>query len=657
MHSHGEIDRLLERTKQHLLLNSQLNPAPGKTHVQFVVENVEYYMPQLFHLAPTIHKSSTFLIDEHLPLRLRELFKLKKLQEVYFHNYRAQANQGVMMLNNWPVNMITILGKVMDIIEPLDRDSGNWKYINDAPLPFGKIRDDEYVISIEDGSTEDPVAIRMSPFVFNKMMADLNPQSDRELRCFGLFRIGWKVQAWGFKGNSNEFVATKMKVVGGNGMMSVEISWWKMCQAITETMNLPWHFQLNNLQDNALTSTIHEEESRVLESIINKEGLEIVELHDEPSQRVFIRNRGISYSDYLEERQQELLYFPEKSDHEMSILEFLISVSLSKKNITLAEIYENLKVSKTLHCAILANIINIWSTISSDFELIQRWKYTDICLIKSTLIQKQLELLTQWGYIIEVSEGYSLKPIYTAITIIKRKLILLPHNCIINGSSMISLLNSLTFKIQESHINTFLKIGLKLSSDEGKIYWSKTQSGWKREFRCAFSGRDLYEEKPKWHGKLPVITTDGLKRLCFKQYMYKSEASYILKEDDLLKCYPVSTALNTLIFAALYKNFQSLNTTAEVADLFQHTADQFADLKRHLITATMTHFEDLGITRESINSVMKTCKELLSKPSFTTPSQLLPKFYTTLIINYQLTNSSSLKWTFSPKDNIWSVVT
>ncbi|EEQ38289.1 hypothetical protein EJF18_30867 [Clavispora lusitaniae] len=95
--------------KQHSVLQNDMSQphyvAPSEMQKIQKLWGKVYYPPSLFHLAPTYNRI--------LPVAIRDILRARNLLEVYGVEGLEQHNQGFILINNYPVRMIQISGRLL----------------------------------------------------------------------------------------------------------------------------------------------------------------------------------------------------------------------------------------------------------------------------------------------------------------------------------------------------------------------------------------------------------------------------------------------------------------------------------------------------------------------------------------------------------------
>ncbi|ODV86164.1 hypothetical protein CANARDRAFT_186670, partial [[Candida] arabinofermentans NRRL YB-2248] len=159
-------------------------------HIKFRKDGINYYMPNLFHLAKSLNYSELYL-----PMLICDIMKLSNCMSIYRADGFEPSNRNIAMLGNHPVSKMSILGKVV---------SEKWQ-------EYGKSVDKIktlHVLDMNDGSC------------------------DRSLAINGV------VKFW----NDNiELCADSVQVLGKKSELDVELDWWTRTMAIREEyFGQPW---------------------------------------------------------------------------------------------------------------------------------------------------------------------------------------------------------------------------------------------------------------------------------------------------------------------------------------------------------------------------------------------------------------------------------
>lgn len=79
--------------------------APEEHHISHRSCGKTFYLPSLFHLAPTT--------DKTVPLSIRDVIRAKNILEVYGVQGLEKHSQGYIMLNNYPIKSVLITGRLL----------------------------------------------------------------------------------------------------------------------------------------------------------------------------------------------------------------------------------------------------------------------------------------------------------------------------------------------------------------------------------------------------------------------------------------------------------------------------------------------------------------------------------------------------------------
>lgn len=96
--------------------------APGEPHIALRQNGKCFYSPSLFHLAPT-H-------DHIVPMMISDVLRSKCLLEVYGVTGMKMHFDGYIMVNNYPVQLVKIRGRVLLFSEVHHRNKAPFYYIS-----------------------------------------------------------------------------------------------------------------------------------------------------------------------------------------------------------------------------------------------------------------------------------------------------------------------------------------------------------------------------------------------------------------------------------------------------------------------------------------------------------------------------------------------
>lgn len=178
---------------------------PRQANIVLRQNDVYYYSPGLFHLAPT---------HEHIvPLTIQDVHNASCVLEIYGVAGMQKHTQGYVMINNYPVQHIKIRGRVLLYTEM------NFPYRK----PF-------YFITVED---------YLGPNLTVVMKADrdllkLALSEDQVLEAVG--RVS-------FQSFRTEFLARSVVVKGLCTQFDLECNWWEIVLATRKFLQIPWKYE------------------------------------------------------------------------------------------------------------------------------------------------------------------------------------------------------------------------------------------------------------------------------------------------------------------------------------------------------------------------------------------------------------------------------
>lgn len=199
--------------------------APGENHINFRKDGVTYYNPNLFHNASTICDSKR---GEYLPMLVRDILKVKDPRKLYQNEGYQAATEGICMFKNWPLQNISIQGRIRDerCIEPLSKDTRTPKR-------------SAYILSLNDSSTDRSIPVKVDVIYYRLSQLSLKRDKGILLRASGHIHF--------LRGRSQpiiELLADRIEVIGKKQELFKETSWWKdALEKRSRLLNIPWIFK------------------------------------------------------------------------------------------------------------------------------------------------------------------------------------------------------------------------------------------------------------------------------------------------------------------------------------------------------------------------------------------------------------------------------
>lgn len=584
-----------------------LDMAPDMNHVQFIKDGVHFYMPSTFHTSPTMksislsnNNTNGSVLDEiisqngnHVPLLLNQVQCLKKLKNVYYHNYNSYERMNVHMYLNWPMRDISILGKVMDIREAdfdeYDVDFGFISIDNgtEIKIPNGAIKSNEYLLIIEDGTSQKSLTVRMSPQIWNYMQVN-----DK----FKL-KLGSKVKISGVVNINHtqlELLATNGEIVGDPQDLSVETDWWKLCLKTKALLEQKWQFNsLLGIEYPDLDIIISFTERQNIVDLIDDDCL--MEGGEYPMTNwVWVDDLDCSFDDYLNLTLSTPIDVPNNDDIDAIIFERLLDLSLAEsQQFTLESIQKDKHIYHALIKAITSTMIETWSVVTDDKYLDSRWKYTDFKSCTYVLLKQHLDQFIDLEIITESSETtFSLNILIEVMKVVVNKLNLLPISSTIAVDDIQVLLREIGVTFKDKYVECILNRAIAFNTDKEGTNWKSTFNGWEKGYVEDQSIVILSDDYSLGlHNRLTIPTTELIKCSIFQMILKEGtiDMGSIISNDE------IKVKLNTLIFAKISDTCGSIHDLNSIIDVLAVSRGDFDMMKRRILVAIILLFESSHI--------------------------------------------------------------
>lgn len=610
-------DDRISRAIRHLERNSKLEMAPGLAHVQFIKDGIHFYMPNTFHMSPTMksislnnNKNRSELAitrleeiindnNSHVPMLICQLEKLKQLKNVYFHNFNCYEKMKVFMYLNWPIRDICILGKVMGIREANffdhDHNLGFITIDNNIKIPDGTIKSNEYLLFIEDGTSQKSVTVRISPQIWNFMML---------CNEFKL-ELGSKVQIWGIVNilyNQIEISARDVKIVGKPQNLYIETNWWQLCLETKTLLDEKWCFSpLKDIEypdlDIVISFTERENIIEINDSFIDGDHDDVVEAF--PS-CVWVPDLGCTFDDYLNLTLSIPIDVPNNEDIEILIFEKLLDFGLlGEVEISIPSILNSECIFRGLTMAITSTMIEDWSQFTDNIYLGSRWEYTDFKACISVLLKQNLNQLVDSSVIsLKSDDIILLATLIEMMKIINNKLNILPIGSSICTKDVQILLKLIGVTQKEKYVAVILEKVIGFNADKYDVNWKHKCDRWEKGFKkntnfAAKSATTFQKSTMGLHNRLMISTTELIKCLVF-QIILRDE---LLDLDSIMANYDIKLKLNTLIFSKISDTCGSIQSLDDIINVLEISRTEFDIMKRRILIAIILLFESSHILK------------------------------------------------------------
>ncbi|ABN66466.2 predicted protein [Scheffersomyces stipitis CBS 6054] len=203
-------------------MNPVIDIAPGQNHIALRRHGVTYYVPEVFHHAPTINVT--------VPILTKDIENSVKLSSIYGGG--ARNIHSTMMIHNYPINRVKIVGRITGsrYIEKSDGtdDSRNFT-----------------LFTIDDSSSAKQSSINVK--VFQKKCVELSLTYDSNWYA-KIVEVEGPISYW--KRYGYQIDADVVKVVGQPSDIHLELAFWSEALAYRNNMfQYPWVYMPPNHQE------------------------------------------------------------------------------------------------------------------------------------------------------------------------------------------------------------------------------------------------------------------------------------------------------------------------------------------------------------------------------------------------------------------------
>lgn len=581
----------ISRAIRHLERNTRLDMEPSSAHVQVVKNGVSYYMPNTFHMAPTMRKMSLntqgkaphdrleTIVEHHdnyVPMLVAQLASLKQLRNVYYHNYQTYEQMRVFLYLNWPIRDVCVLGKVLDIREAEISESTTM----DPPIPVGPIKSNEYLLFIEDGTSQQSVTVRMSHEVWNAMKLGANPNLvlGAKVKVSGMVNVAY---------NQLEVSATKVVVVGNPQNLSVETEWWKLCLEMKAMLDMKWNFNpLGHVEYPDLDIVVSFTQQQ---SIIDVDDFQMS--HDQGP--TWVSDMDCSFDEFLALSLSSSVDIPSNDDVEMVVFENILALCVDGSSHIKADSLQSVdSVFHSLVLAITSTMAESWSQLSDDGYLASLWKATDFATCISVLLQQHLIHFSDLGMLHEEGDLLSLEPLNSILAAVENKLSLLPVGSAIGIGDIYVLLQVLGVRYEEKYVSAILQAAVSGAVSKKGVFWKSSSRGYKKHFT---DSPPCLQHKTVFalHNRHIVPTTEQIKCVVFKQILKQN----CIDLHSLIMNYEIKVKLNTLILSKISDTCGSMANLDDVLKFLETSRLDFEIMKRRILVAIFLFFEKNGIIK------------------------------------------------------------
>lgn len=349
--------------------NMNIDTVPNDPRIAFrtIIDKIiwNYYIPSMFHLCETM--------NEPITISTLDIYNTKRGTDVYKNIGIVLDNDGIRMLQNWPINVVNIVGKVFRIVE-LD-ETHTWE------------------LYIDDGSFMENLRVVIDKYIWAQL----------EVKIDGGLKEGMYVQMVGkikVRYEDISIMAKSMKIVGFNE----QVVWWGDVLEQREIFNKPWVIDLSSQHAlSALHSVERREELNKKEKGIKErhKTVDVIDL-DVPEMNMVENGEVVPYSTFYEKIIDRYFTLDVVSELERVVVKSLIGLSLNNEQTTLSLLYEKENVSQTLSMIVLRDFVRECA-VADDATVYRNWKKLRFQQSKQVLLQFSLRRFSINENVIDLS--------------------------------------------------------------------------------------------------------------------------------------------------------------------------------------------------------------------------------------------------------------
>ena len=349
--------------------NMNIDTVPNDPRIAFrtIIDKIiwNYYIPSMFHLCETM--------NEPITISTLDIYNTKRGTDVYKNIGIVLDNDGIRMLQNWPINVVNIVGKVFRIVE-LD-ETHTWE------------------LYIDDGSFMENLRVVIDKYIWAQL----------EVKIDGGLKEGMYVQMVGkikVRYEDISIMAKSMKIVGFNE----QVDWWGDVLEQREIFNKPWVIDLSSQHAlSALHSVERREELNKKEKGIKErhKTVDVIDL-DVPEMNMVENGEVVPYSTFYEKVIDRYFTLDVVSELERVVVKSLIGLSLNNEQTTLSLLYEKENVSQTLSMIVLRDFVRECA-VADDATVYRNWKKLRFQQSKQVLLQFSLRRFSINENVIDLS--------------------------------------------------------------------------------------------------------------------------------------------------------------------------------------------------------------------------------------------------------------
>lgn len=242
-------------------IRNKIDFAPGENHIAIRYPNKCYYVPEIFHMAPTDGKV--------IPLFISDINRSRSILEVYGSKGFEKYMNNFIMINNYPVKKVKITGKV---IGETYKDYSEW----------GERNPKNYVlVAVDDFSSDRMLIIEVKVKEALYLSAGLvfNRSYGKIVEAVGIVNE---------LSNKRELLVDYISIIGSNDELDLEIESWKeKLEFRNAVLCSPWIYEPPKLDQTPMAYS----EPKLLRKDFNrkkfKEGLDIFDAENAVSPSIF----------------------------------------------------------------------------------------------------------------------------------------------------------------------------------------------------------------------------------------------------------------------------------------------------------------------------------------------------------------------------------
>lgn len=240
---------------------NQIDLGPGETHIAIRNQNKSFYVPEVFHMAPTEGKI--------IPLFIADINRSKSLIELYGSRGFEKYMNNFILINNYPIRKIKVTGK---IIGETFKDYGEGKERNSK---------NHVLITLDDfsGAGNLTIVVRVKESMYLSSGFVFNNSYGKIIEVVGVVNE---------LTSRREILTDYVGIVGNNEDLDKEIQNWKETLEIRNSLlRKPWIYE----PPKSDRFPVIYSEPKLLRKDYNrkkyKEHLEIIEVEDDSTPSLF----------------------------------------------------------------------------------------------------------------------------------------------------------------------------------------------------------------------------------------------------------------------------------------------------------------------------------------------------------------------------------